>query len=50
LGYKLNTVCVEFGLEYLIGAERDVNPTTENMPGKHQMDILAFSLGVGFEL
>jgi len=49
-GYKMDNIKIDFGAEYLIGAERNVNPSTENMPGKHQMNIFAFSLGFGYGL
>ncbi|MEA2104095.1 MAG: outer membrane protein transport protein, partial [Candidatus Cloacimonadota bacterium] len=48
-GYKTEKLNVDFGIEYLMGEERDVTTATaDNMPGKHQMDILAFSLGFGY--
>ena len=50
LGYYMNQITFDFGLEYLLGAERDVDPAAENMPGVHQMDIFAFSLGIGYTL
>jgi long-chain fatty acid transport protein len=50
LGYNLNQLTFDFGIEYLLGAERDVDPAGENMPGVHQMDIFAFSLGIGYTL
>ena len=39
---------IEAAGEYLMGEERDVAPTADNMPGKHQMDIFAFGIGVGY--
>ena len=47
-GYYLNQFVIDFGLEYLFGAERDVDAEEDNMPGKHKMDILAWSLGIGY--
>ena len=49
LGYTMNKMVFNLGLEYLLGAEREieVNATNE-MPGKHQMSIFAFSLGFGY--
>ena len=48
--YKMDNISIDFGAEYLLGAERKVNPSTENMPGTHQMDVFAFSLGFGYGL
>lgn len=48
--YKMDNIKIDFGAEYLLGAERKVDPSTENMPGTHQMDIFAFSLGFGYGL
>jgi len=48
-GWTSETWMVQGGLEYLFGAERDIEMNAENdMPGKHQMDIFAWSLGVGY--
>jgi len=58
-GYKVNQkISVDFGTEYLFGAERDVdaniiNPGTDdqemtNVPGKHLLNVLAFSLGLNY--
>ena len=46
--YKINSFDIDFGMEYLFGNERNVNPSGDNMPGMHQMDIFAFSLGAGY--
>ena len=50
LGYTMNKMVFNLGLEYLLGAERDVEVNAINdMPGKHQMNIFAFSLGLGYK-
>ena len=41
---------VDAALEYLFGAERDVEPTTHNQPGVHKLDVFAFSIGFGMAL
>lgn len=47
--YKFNKkFSMDFASEYLFGAERDVEQAEHNMPGKHQMDILTFSLGLKY--
>jgi len=46
--YMANKFYVDFGLEYLIGAEREAAPSPHNMPGTHQMDVFAFSIGFGY--
>ena len=46
LGYVINKIKVDFGIEYLFGKERDVAQAEHNMPGIHKLDVLAFSLGV----
>jgi len=59
LGYRAGNWAIEVGAEYLFGAERvisdewnnPVNPLegfVNEMPGTHQMDIFAFSIGVGY--
>ncbi len=53
-GYYGEKLSVEAGLEYLIGAERDIpfdpaNPDKYAMPGKHQMNVFAFSIGLGWK-
>ena len=52
-GYYADKFSVEGSLEYLFGAERDVemnivDGAVENMPGLHQMDVFAFSVGFGY--
>jgi long-chain fatty acid transport protein len=55
--YKIGNFCFNGSFEHLFGAERDIAPYVpagamqpENMPGLHQMDINAFSLGVTYLL
>lgn len=52
-GYYGDKLSVEAGLEYLIGAERVIpfdpaNPDKYAMPGTHQMNVFAFSIGLGW--
>ncbi len=48
--YKVNKFSVDMGMEYLFGNERNVMiQTSENMPGTHQMDVFAYSLGVKYD-
>ncbi len=47
-GWQKNKLNVDFGLEYLFGGERDIEQAVHNMGGIHQMNIFAFSLGLGF--
>jgi len=50
-GYTMEALSFDFSLEYLMGAERDIEANTTNaMPGKHQMDIFAFSAGFSYAL
>ena len=59
IGYKIDNWSFDLAGEYLFGGERDIaaelnNPVNplegfvNEMPGKHQMDIFAFSIGVGY--
>ncbi len=53
-GYYAEKFSVEGSLEYLFGAERDIEAypsmiAPENMPGLHQMDVFAFSIGFGYK-
>lgn len=50
-GYSFGNYTVEAAAEYLLGAERDVEAypsisAPENMPGIHQLDVFAFSVGL----
>ena len=47
--YNINNIKVDFGVEYLFGADRDIEAAEHNMPGVHKMDIFAFSLGLGYD-
>lgn len=51
--YKIKKFTFDLGLEYLIGEERDIAPATDqfgltNVPGLHNCNIFAISLGVGY--
>lgn len=50
-GYKTCSFVFDLGMEYLIGKDREIDPITnpKAMPGTHGMDIIAFSLGIGYE-
>ncbi|VAX28142.1 Long-chain fatty acid transport protein-like [hydrothermal vent metagenome] len=48
-GYYVDKLSVQAGLEYLMGAERTIKPSAHNMPGIHQMNVLAFSIGLGWK-
>jgi len=48
LCYKINNFDVDFGAEYLFGGDRNIKASGHNMPGVHQMDIFAVSLGLGY--
>jgi len=51
LSYKMGQMCFTGAAEYLLGAERDIEMVAENaMPGVHQMDVFAFSLGFTYFL
>jgi long-chain fatty acid transport protein len=51
VGYTADNILIEGSLEYLFGAERDIElNATNSMPGIHQMDIFAFSVGVTYML
>ena len=49
-GHAFEGFRLDAALEYVIGAEREVDPTPDNQPGKYQLDIFAFSIGFGMEL
>lgn len=53
VGWSKDKLSVDFGFEYLFGAERDVEMNIEgtemtNIPGLHQMSIFAFGAGVTY--
>jgi len=59
LGYKAGNWMIEGAVEYLMGQDRVISDDLNNpanpfegfvneMPGTHQMDIFAFSIGVGY--
>lgn len=47
-GYSKGKFDLDFGLEYLFGMERNIAASGHNMPGKHSLDVFAFSLGLGY--
>jgi len=49
-GFSLNMdkLRLDVGAEYLLGKERDITPGADNVPGIHNMNIFAFSLGVNY--
>lgn len=52
-GYKINNkLNIDFGLEYLFGADRKIKfvPANGNMPGTHHLDVFAFSFGLNYKL
>ncbi len=49
--YTADKFYTDFGIEYLFGDTREAeaeNDNPANMPGTHQMDVFAFSIGVGY--
>jgi long-chain fatty acid transport protein len=51
-GYQINhKLNLDFGLEYLFGADRNIKfvPENGNMPGTHHLDVFAFSFGAGYK-
>ncbi|MBN1638231.1 MAG: outer membrane protein transport protein [Ignavibacteriales bacterium] len=48
--YKSDKFHIDVAGEYLIGGKRTITPTLHNMPGEHQLNTLAFSIGVGYQL
>ncbi len=50
-GYSFGKYTIEAGGEYLIGADRTVGPTVNQVnPGTHHLDVFAFSVGISMEL
>ncbi|MBN2461607.1 MAG: outer membrane protein transport protein, partial [Candidatus Cloacimonetes bacterium] len=49
LGYCKGKIDIDFGIEYLFAIERSALASEHNMPGLHHMDVLAYSLGVGYK-
>jgi len=47
--YWMGMLGIDFGAEYLFGAERNVAAAADNMPGKHYLDIFAASLGIRYK-
>jgi len=55
ISYITQSMNLDFGLEYLMGEDRDITIETDpdsgevlNMPGTHALDIFAFSVGLGY--
>lgn len=49
-GHSFGKYRIDAAAEYLLGADREVAPAAENMPGIHHLDVFAFSIGFGMEL
>lgn len=53
-GFSLNfdNLVVDAGAEYLMGTERDIpfGKYADAVPGKHNMNIFAFSIGLGYRI
>ncbi len=49
-GQSFGKYRIDAALEYLFGADREIEPAVENMPGVHHLDVFAFSIGFGMEL
>ncbi len=48
-GYTMGKFSADFGLEYLMGDERDIDSSGHNNPGTQQFDIFSYTLGVGYQ-
>lgn len=48
LAYTKGKFLIELAGEYLFGVERNVAAADHNMPGTHEMDVLAASIGLGY--
>lgn len=50
IGYTMDGLSLNFGMEYLMGAERDIpyDPAKEAMPGMYTMNIWAPSISIGY--
>ena len=46
--YRMNSLEFFGAAEYLMGTKRIIEPTAENMPGEHQMDVAAISAGLNY--
>ena len=44
----MDNIVIMGAVESLMGATRNIEPATENMPGMHQMDIAALSVGLNY--
>jgi long-chain fatty acid transport protein len=51
LGHSFGKYRVDAAVEYLIGADREIEVNATNaQPGIHHLDVFAFSLGFGYAL
>lgn len=48
--YKFHNFHIDVAGEYLIGGKRSIDPSGHNMPGEHQLNTLAFTMGIGYQL
>lgn len=53
IGYSKSKFELDFALEYLFGAERDIDANIDgtemtNMPGKHMLNVFAFGMGITY--
>jgi len=48
-GYSLNSLQLDFGLEYLMGKDRDVAASPGNMPGSYTMNIIVPNLSISYK-
>ncbi len=44
----MDNLVIMGAVESLMGEVRNIEPATENMPGKHQMDVVALSMGLNY--
>ncbi len=49
-GHSFGKYRIDAAAEYLLGADREVAPAADNMPGIHHLDVFAFSIGFGMDL
>jgi len=49
-GHSFGNYRVDAALEYLFGADREIEPSGHNQPGIHHLDVFAFSLGLNYGL
>ncbi len=49
-GYKAGKMNIDFGFEYLMGADRDITPSLHNMPGTYKMKIIVPTISISYKL